>query len=290
MNAPKSPSSLNRRDSLKHLGLFGSGLVLWACGGTSGTNADGLGGGGASTGGVGSSSGGTSATGGANAGGATGSATEWASGGTVSMTGDYANPFSSPVSSCAVFDSTTEGPCTEAADQVRVNISEGYSGLPMRIALLIVDASCAPIVGAKVKIWHTQRTGSYSGDTPNNGMCLKDQADSSKHYFRGAQTTNEEGRVNFDSCFPGWYSGRAIHIHFTVSLDGKAFTSQLFFAQDLIDEIFTSHPDYSNFGTPDTPNSTDNIIGGKTLDPFLFDTKRLDDGALLAAKVITVAL
>jgi len=35
----------------------------------------------------------------------------------------------------------------------------------MRLALRVVDASCNPSAGATVKIWHTQLTGSYSGDT-----------------------------------------------------------------------------------------------------------------------------
>jgi protocatechuate 3,4-dioxygenase beta subunit len=115
----------------------------------------------------------------------------------------------------------TEGPCTEAADQVRKDVSEGYTGLPVRLALRVVDSACNPIVGAKVKIWHTQVTGSYSGNTPNNGMCLKVQTDSSKHYFRGVQTTVDNGRVDFDTCFPGWYMGRCIHIHFTGTLTGN---------------------------------------------------------------------
>ncbi|WP_426752119.1 hypothetical protein [Myxococcus sp. Y35] len=31
-------------------------------------------------------------------------------------------------------------------------------------------------------------------------------------WFRGVQTTDANGRVNFDTCFPGWYSSRTIHI------------------------------------------------------------------------------
>ncbi len=182
----------------------------------------------------------------------------------------------------------TEGPCTEAADQVRKDISEGLAGLPMRLALRIVDADCKPIAGAKVKIWHTQRSGSYSGNTPNNGMCLKDASDASKHYFRGAQTTDDDGRVDFDSCFPGWYRGRTIHIHFTVSVNGKSFTSQLVFDQTLVSEIFSSHDEYEGYGLPDTTNASDNVVGNGDIASFTLVTSRMNDGAMLAAKEIQV--
>jgi len=182
----------------------------------------------------------------------------------------------------------TAGPCTELADQVRQDVSEGYAGLPVRLALRVVDASCKPIAGATVKIWHTQLTGSYSGDPPNAGMCLKLAGDSAKHYFRGVQTTDADGRVAFDTCFPGWYRGRAIHIHYTVTHNGVAYTSQLGFDQTLIAEIFSTHADYSGFGQPDTPNTTDNVIGNADLQSYVVTTARMIDGAMLASKQLVV--
>jgi protocatechuate 3,4-dioxygenase beta subunit len=204
------------------------------------------------------------------------------------MTGTYTDPFATPASACVILAAATEGPCTEAADQVRKDISEGYSGLPVRLALRVVDSACSPVAGAKVKIWHTQINGSYSGNTPNNGMCLKDQADSVKHYFRGVQTTDDGGRVDFDTCFPGWYRGRAIHIHYTVTQGTKTFTSQLVFDQTLINEIFTTHAEYVPFGLPDTPNASDNVVGNANLASFTLETQRMDDGAMLAYKQLVL--
>lgn len=200
----------------------------------------------------------------------------------------YPDPFAAAATSCVILKSATEGPCTEAADQVREDISEGFTGLPVRLALRVLDASCKPVSGAKIKIWHTQMNGSYSGNTPNNGMCLKSQTDAEKHYFRGAQTTDADGRVAFDTCFPGWYRGRAIHIHYSVTLDGKTFTSQVAFDQALIDEIFTTHPEYKDFGKPDTPNATDNVIGNASLATYMLNTQRMSDGAMLASKELIV--
>jgi protocatechuate 3,4-dioxygenase beta subunit len=222
------------------------------------------------------------------------SATSWATGGTKSMTAKatYPDPFAGATSACALYAAVTEGPCTEAEDQVREDVSEGYGGLPVRLVLRAVsregDASCVGIAGAKVKIWHTQLTGSYSGDTPNPGMCLKDSADSAKHYFRGVQTTDTDGRVGFDTCFPGWYRGRAIHIHFTITIGDKSFTSQLVFEQTLVDEIFSKHPEYAPFGLPDTTNASDNVVKDNVA-AFTLTAARMSDGAMLASKEIVVS-
>jgi protocatechuate 3,4-dioxygenase beta subunit len=168
-----------------------------------------------------------------------------------------------------------------------MDISEAYPGLPMRLAFKIVNAMCQPVAGAKVKVWHTQLNGSYSGATPNPQMCLKDQADSAKHYFRGVQTSDAAGRVDFNSCFPGWYRGRAIHVHVEVTLNGRSAVTQIGFDQALIMELFAVHPDYQGFGQPDTPNATDMVLRAD-LPTFIATTSRLPDGALMAAKQIAV--
>lgn len=215
----------------------------------------------------------------------------WASGGTKSMVdkASYPDPFAAAATACSVIATATEGPCTESADRVRSDISEGYTGLPVRLALRIVDASCKAIAGAEVKIWHTQVTGSYSGETPNPSMCVKDSADTAKHYFRGVQTTDANGVVAFDTCFPGWYRGRAIHIHFTVTSGSTSYTSQLIFDQTLITEIFSTHVDYESFGQPDTPNATDMVVMGD-LPSHTLETARMTDGAMLASKQIAVSV
>lgn len=277
MRTKAAPSLISRREATRGILVAVGGAFLFGCGAEAESGAA-------------PSSGGTGTGTGPDGDGGAATSGEWATGGTAAMAGNYADPFPLTAATCVVLTAVTEGPCTEAADQVRKDVSEGYGGLPMRLALRIVDASCNPVAGAKVKIWHTQRTGSYSGNTPNNGMCLKDSADANKHYFRGVQTTDANGRVDFDSCFPGWYRGRAIHIHFTVTANGKAFTSQLVFEQALIQSIFASHVDYASFGQPDTPNATDNIVGNGNLASFTLATSRLSDGAMMAAKEIQVNL
>jgi protocatechuate 3,4-dioxygenase beta subunit len=222
-----------------------------------------------------------------------GTASEWASGGTAAMTAKdcYPDPFAAGVMTCTLLCQTTAGPCTSDIIE-RQDVSEGWSGLPVRLALKFVTAgTCEPVAGAVIEIWHTQRAGVYSGVTPAGAFCYGDDPDAVNYlYFRGSQTTDADGRVDFDTCYPGWYPGRAIHIHFRVLLGGQAYLiSQLFFTEELSEEIFTSHPDYSEFGQPDTLNSNDSVIGGEVdISPYQLDTERMPDGAMLAWKVVAI--
>lgn len=223
-----------------------------------------------------------------------GTATSWATGGTASMTdkATYPDPFTGVVDSCALVAITTQGPCTTEDDLLREDVSEGWTGLPVRLALRVVDTSCNPLSGATVKIWHTNLEGSYSGQTPNNGMCLKDQSYASQNFHRGIQTTDADGTVFFDTCFPGWYRGRAIHIHFQVKDDTRSYrVSQLFFPEDVTQDIFATHPEYSPYGQPDTVFATDGIIAAiptAERDRHILTVARMTDGAMLASKTVTV--
>ncbi|HEY5920461.1 MAG TPA: hypothetical protein VIV11_02265 [Kofleriaceae bacterium] len=217
-----------------------------------------------------------------------GPAAAWAMGGTAAMTAKacYPDPFGASTTSCALMCATTAGPCTAPTSERR-DVSDGVTGLPMRLALKIVRSDgCTPVAGAVVEIWHTQRTGVYSGQTPSPGFCSGGDAQApSLNYMRGTQTTDANGRVDFDTCFPGWYPGRCIHIHVSVTIGTSAYViTQLFFADSLNQEVFASHAEYSQFGQPNTSNNADGIFGA----PNVVETARMSDGAMLAWKVIGI--
>lgn len=214
-------------------------------------------------------------------------ATEWAAGGTASMSGEYADPFTAPTA-CALTCAMTLGPCY-ATTLTRRDISEGYPGLPVRLALRVLDETCTPIEGAEVDVWHTRNSGLYSGEDASD-FCTTGDADAHSHrYFRGVQVTDASGRVDFDTCYPGWYASRTIHIHFQVRIGGSEHvTSQLFFPDALTAEIFGSHPDYASFGQPDTTNATDTVLGSADATPYLCEWSRQADGAMLAYKALVV--
>jgi hypothetical protein len=215
----------------------------------------------------------------------------WADGGTAAMTaGDcYPDPFAGGASSCALVCEIEAGPCTSDAPERR-DISEDMPGLPLRLALLVVDGDgCTPVVGARVEAFHAQRTGVYSGRTPAPWCGGDDPSARERQYFRGTQTTDAAGRVDFDTCFPGWYPGRPVHIHLRIVIGDRVATSQLFFAPALVTEIFADHPDYREFGEPDTSLADDEILAGADPTPWFAETSRMPDGAMLAAKTLVLA-
>ena len=213
----------------------------------------------------------------------------WSTGGTAAMTATYPDPFSSGVgTACTLYKASTLGPC-HAATVSRQDISEGHTGLPVRLAFLIVNSACQPVPGATLELWHTNPAGLYSGSDASN-MCTNGNAAArASRWFRGIQTANTSGRVDFDSCFPGWYSSRTIHIHFTVRVGSTEYvTSQLFFEDALNTEIISALPLYGSRGAKDTSNARDKVISESALTDCFFQTQKMSDGSLFAWKTLVI--
>ncbi|MBZ4329550.1 protocatechuate 3,4-dioxygenase [Corallococcus interemptor] len=215
----------------------------------------------------------------------------WATGGTAAMTAaaTYPDPFASGMGTvCNLNCEATLGPCY-ATTVDRKDISEGHDGLPVRLAFLVVDESCKPIPGATVDIWHAGPEGLYSGEDASDFCTSGDATARSARWFRGVQTTDANGRVDFDTCFPGWYSSRTIHIHFTVRVNGQEFvTSQLFFDDATSDDIINHQPLYDTRGARDTTNQNDTVVSADAVGDYLFATQRMSDGAMLASKTLVI--
>ncbi|HOU42369.1 MAG TPA: intradiol ring-cleavage dioxygenase, partial [Promineifilum sp.] len=86
-----------------------------------------------------------------------------------------------------------------------------------------------------------------------------------QQFLRGYQLTDANGVAAFTTIYPGWYSGRTVHIHFKIRTEeGGAryeFTSQLFFDDALTDSVFTRDP-YAARPDRDTRNAADGIYRG----------------------------
>jgi protocatechuate 3,4-dioxygenase beta subunit len=136
-------------------------------------------------------------------------------------------------------------------------------GVPLLLNIIVAsvgDNSCTPIEGAQVDIWHCDANGQYSG-VSDQGFDTTEQK-----FLRGYQLTDASGAVKFQTIYPGWYSGRAVHIHFTIRTKGAnsedyQFTSQFFFDDTLTDQVHSLEP-YASKGQRDTRNSNDNIYNG----------------------------
>ena len=219
---------------------------------------------------------------------------------------DYGDPFAAGVgTTCTVFGSATEGPC-HSNTYLRQEMTDGLIGLPTRIELLVVDASCNPVPGAIVEIWYASPAGTYSKAAEaidagtgyggslsdlNVGFCTgNDATATASKWLRAYQVADANGRVTFDSIFPGWYRGRSTHVHFIVTANGKqSVVSQLAFDETLTTAVYTKHGSYSSRGNKDTTNAQDNVFSGLGAATALMAWAQQSDGALVCWKAITVA-
>ena len=174
---------------------------------------------------------------------------------------------------CSLMPEKTAGPFPLDQQLDRRDITEGYPGQPMRLGLRVLDATCSPVPGATVEIWHADATGDYSAFTDNGGG--KDEG-AGTTFLRGTQTADADGIVEFLTVYPGWYRGRAVHIHLRVHLDDEiVLTSQMFFDDDYTAGVYAAAP-YAEFGLPDTPNGADNIAGNSAAEGTMLHTSAAD--------------
>jgi protocatechuate 3,4-dioxygenase beta subunit len=92
-----------------------------------------------------------------------------------------------------------------------------------------------------VDIWHCDALGAYSDVEDRDTNTLGQQ------FLRGYQISDKEGNVRFTTIYPGWYRGRALHVHFKVRVPGAnnvtdEFTSQLYFSDELTDRVHAAEP------------------------------------------------
>ena len=282
------------------------------------------------------------------------SATSWLSGGTSAMEATFpptTDPFSSGLGNlCTLTDEFTIGPCYFNVEDTRDDISEGQQGIPMTLAMKVVDANCNPIEGAIVEVWWCDYRGIYSADTSetttevsdSSGMggggempagmgeppemvegempemgempegmeggmggmeggsgsatfqtafCSgNDEVALVSRYFRGIKTSDADGNVYFKGCFPGLYSSRTTHIHTRVVVDGtQQLISQFGFDDEMANEIYLNHPDYTGVAK-DTTNSTDTVFPSDAYEDYLFEVEQQWDGSMLAYKAMQLSL
>ena len=131
----------------------------------------------------------------------------------------------SAAGTCVVRPELTEGPYfidgTLARPDIRANTSTGVvrAGVPLELSFGVSQLTagrCAPLAGALVHVWQCDAAGVYGGvDDPRTGP-----SDPKDNALRGVQTTDAQGRVTFTTIYPGWYRGRAVHVHFKIRTQG----------------------------------------------------------------------
>ena len=162
---------------------------------------------------------------------------------------------------CILTPQAEEGPFYADPKLVRADITDGKAGVPLTLRLRVIEAGpCTPIAGARVDIWHCDAQGLYSA-YPGQGDGHNIDA-SHDSFLRGTQTTDTSGFVAFNTIYPGWYDGRATHIHFKVFLDARnVLTGQTFLPDALNEFIYANVPDYAGRArTRTTLNANDHVV------------------------------
>jgi protocatechuate 3,4-dioxygenase beta subunit len=190
---------------------------------------------------------------------------------------------------CTVSPSETKGPfpIKTPSQLVLENIKSDRIGVALLINLTIENQSkdCAPLEGVLVDIWHCDKDGNYS---EYGGTSMQQTDYTSVHFLRGRQTSDANGEVSFISIFPGWYQGRAPHIHVEVlSASGSSLlVTQIAFPENIASEVYSS-TNYASHGQADTSNTSDNVFSDSLSDELGTLTGNLTDGYTLS-KTITV--
>lgn len=155
-------------------------------------------------------------------------------------------------SACAITPTETVGPYPSLTDLFRSDVRDGKSGAALALTIRVVNAAsgCAPVAGANVEIWHVDAAGDYS----------QYGTQATQTFLRGIQTTDAAGEVLFTTVYPGWYQGRATHIHVEVTVGGRSVkVTQIAFAEAISRAVHTSGV-YAARGTNPTSNAADGIF------------------------------
>jgi protocatechuate 3,4-dioxygenase beta subunit len=153
---------------------------------------------------------------------------------------------------CAVTPTETVGPYPSLADFFRSDIREGKAGtlLALTVKVVNVRSNCAAVPNANVEIWHVDAAGNYS----------QYGTQTSQTFLRGIQTTNSSGEVTFTTIYPGWYQGRATHIHVEVTINGVSVkVTQIAFPEAVTATVHATGV-YTSRGQNPMANASDGIF------------------------------
>ena len=186
--------------------------------------------------------------------------------------------------SCVVRPELMEGPFFVDEQLNRSDIRSDPSGAatrdgdPLELTFLVSRVgpnACERLEGAQVDIWQCDARGVYSGVSDGTNDTRGES------WLRGYQLTDAQGTAAFTTIYPGWYPGRATHIHFKIRADTPAgpaeFTSQLFFDDDLSDDVHARGA-YADRGAAGRPKNADDAIFRQGGDQLLLTLTPTRDG------------
>jgi protocatechuate 3,4-dioxygenase beta subunit len=195
---------------------------------------------------------------------------------------------STSTGNCTVSPSETKGPfpIKTPSQLVMANIKSDRTGLALLINLTIQNKNnnCNGLAGALVDVWHCDKDGNYS-EYSDAGLQGTDF--SAVHFLRGRQAADANGKVSFLTIYPGWYPGRAPHIHLEIlsSTGSSLLVTQIAFPENISGEVYSS-PFYSANGQADTKNSVDNVFADSLVNEIGTVTGNVTDGYTLEKTIV----
>jgi protocatechuate 3,4-dioxygenase beta subunit len=133
---------------------------------------------------------------------------------------------------------------------LRSDILDGQKGVALDLWIKVLkQRTCEPLVNAAVEVWAANSAGKYSDK--------KDDDTTDQKFLRGIQLTDATGFVKFRMIYPGWYGGRAPHVHIKVRTGGAAtettyaggnmiHTGQMFFPAEINEVVKNVYTDNTN--------------------------------------------
>lgn len=170
----------------------------------------------------------------------------------------------SPTETAGPFPTSIGDPAFYASSAyVRTDIIDGQTGVPLTVKIVVknTDNNCAIVSGAFVEIWHCNRLGYYSEFGPANSGGMQTADMTALDFLRGKQVTDSTGTATFLSIYPGWYSGRAPHIHMHIynAAGVSKLITQVAFTESVSSTVYASSL-YASHGQADTSNASDNVF------------------------------
>jgi protocatechuate 3,4-dioxygenase beta subunit len=182
---------------------------------------------------------------------------------------------------CAVTPTETVGPYPSLVDLFRSDIREGKSGTLLVLTIRVVNVAngCAAVPNANVEIWHVDAAGNYS----------QYGTQTTQTFLRGIQTTNSNGEVTFTTIYPGWYQGRATHIHVEVTMAGRSVkVTQIAFPEATSNAVHASGA-YASRGTNAMSNQSDGIFADSLSSEIVTPTGSISGGYTATFQVAITA-
>lgn len=174
-----------------------------------------------------------------------------------------------PLPVCQLAPQQMAGPYFRNPGLERYDLTEGLPGVRVELVLRLRNSShCAPLSGVRVDIWHCDARGRYSGwsqvdpdqEAPSGEIGSIPRTDDDT-YLRGSAISDCHGEVAFLTLFPGFYAGRATHIHVAVRIEpgvNVAYVGQLYFPP-LIARLVSDSRAYAGRRTRRLENQEDEL-------------------------------